>query len=133
MKQPKFRGYCLETKQWYFGHGWFEADYTEDYLREKGIEQQAILHTEYSPIECELKSMGQHIGIKDKDGREVFEGDICSIEYGEPPVVVRFENSKGRFIFDDIAYETEWKIDDFHLDELRVIGNIYENSYLLEQ
>jgi hypothetical protein len=78
MKQPKFRGYSLETTSWHYGHGWFEADYTEEYKKEKGISDKAILYTDGSPIECELSSMGQFTGETVRE-KEIYDGDIIKV------------------------------------------------------
>ena len=75
-QQLKFRGFSNETKSWHYGHGWFEIDYTDEYLKEKGINQQAMLYTEGYPVECELSSIGQYTGLNDASDEELYEGDI---------------------------------------------------------
>lgn len=76
----------------------------------------------------------QSTGLKDKNGTEIYEGDI--IQHSEKPnpfFSYPFEVIKGR--------TGEWRLDNFRCgtvlafsnqDELEVIGNIYENPELLE-
>jgi hypothetical protein len=62
----------------------------------------------------------QFTGLLDKNGKEIFEGDILSHRYYSKPVICEFVD--GSFIFDDIS-----KYD----KSLEVIGNIYQNPELL--
>jgi len=61
MVQPRYRGFCVETNTWHYGHGWFRCDYTEEYKREHGIDDRAILYTTGHPVECHLASMGRFV------------------------------------------------------------------------
>lgn len=126
MGQPKFRGFSRETNKWHYGHGWFEIDYTDEFLKEKGIEQQAMLYTEGYPIECELASMGQFTGLKDKNDKEIYEGDILSDNrYSNIYDKVRFKD--GRFVCID-GYSLNNCLAEFQLE---IIGNIHKNPELL--
>lgn len=74
-----------------------------------------------------LIALMQYTGLKDKNGKEIYEGDIVKYKNDKPDKVI-FEN--GGFMTSRFYHRTpnNWKI---LLDELEVIGNIYENPELL--
>ena len=65
----------------------------------------------------------QYTGLKDKNGKEIYEGDIVKLWDREPELVV-WDNLIG--VYDPLSWET------FDTDECEVIGNIHENPELLE-
>ena len=84
-----------------------------------------------------MQDLMQYTGVKDKNGKEIYEGDIVLIKLDETSTwhktVVGFK--KGVFIADLIDKEDYVYI--FHHgftgDDFEIIGNIYENKNLLEE
>lgn len=73
------------------------------------------------------KTVGQCTVLKDKNGKKIFEGDVCN--YGDYVGVISFDEDECKFI---LTYD-ETDITDFSCiwgKELEVIGNIFENPEL---
>lgn len=68
----------------------------------------------------------QYTGLKDKNGKEIYEGDILAFDNGYCDVV-RFERGAWRWNSGHNVLGVSWKI-----NVLEVIGNIWENPELLE-
>ena len=84
-----------------------------------------------------MQDLMQYTGLKDKNSKEIYEGDIVLIKLDETSTwyktVVGFK--KGAFIADLIDKEDYVYI--FHHgftgDDFEIIGNVYENKNLLEE
>ena len=75
----------------------------------------------------------QYTGLKDKNGTEIYEGDICNCREYECFGKVEWNNEEAGFYFcvamEGGGFEEEHLYD--YVDELEVIGNIYDNPELL--
>lgn len=77
----------------------------------------------------------QSTGLNDKNGKEIYEGDIC-IDHGGIPCIgeIKYDEDFAGFFFylkyEDVPFIEQESIYDFV--DIEVIGNIYENPELLE-
>ena len=75
----------------------------------------------------------QSTGLCDKEGTEVFEGDILHHQIQtEYTFIVKYDKDKGRWYGDGLSRTYRIDITKEFLPYYKVIGNIYENQELLE-
>ncbi|MGN0005357.1 MAG: YopX family protein [Candidatus Gastranaerophilaceae bacterium] len=81
-------------------------------------------------VEIDVNTLGQYIGIKDKNGTKMFEGDIC--EYNDYIGMIKFDEQDSMFTF---TYDGNIMTDFSCLwgKELEVVGNVQDNPELLEE
>lgn len=116
MREIKFRAWNKVDAKMY--HSNFEVT-ADGRIRTYGIYEKVILM--------------QYTGLKDKNAKEIYEGDIvigltlpCSDSY-----VCQWDNEGATFVFYD--KETDIYLGEAAFKELTVIGNIYENPELINQ
>jgi uncharacterized phage protein (TIGR01671 family) len=96
--------------------------------------QRAIILSDFTDNIDRIELM-QYTGLKDKNGKEIFEGDIvkCAFATGKEPCKVIEEkgcfwvSQKGMKYLQTEAHDNLY----WHNSECEVIGNIYENPELL--
>ena len=71
----------------------------------------------------------QYTGLCDKNGKEIYEGDIIKDEF-DRSFIVDWLCNEARFSIKEINKKTLYKMVINHL-KVEVIGNIYENNELL--
>jgi uncharacterized phage protein (TIGR01671 family) len=139
MREIKFRGKRVDNGEWVYG------DLIHRYSN--WIYIAPIPSTiEITPIEIDPETVGQYTGLKDKNGKEIYEGDIVEIKVVSVRKEDKWDGETGEYLgweyvevpFKDIKI-VEWLGDGFNLfygnwieDEFEVIGNIFDNPELLK-
>ena len=79
-----------------------------------------------------VETVGQYTGLDDKNGKEIYEGDIVKLDSNMLKMtgIVTYHNNEAVFVLEDLHDEIEeclW----YMQEDLEVIGNIYDNPELL--
>lgn len=137
-REIKFRAWDKYKKQMYFVSS-IDYDIFSQEIRTISIAHENGMCTAYNKNhnseECDITALElmQSTGLNDKNGKEIYRGDIVQVlftdkeESGIKGQVI-YSNDQASYIVID-RNNDEWELG--YLDNLEVIGNIYENSELL--
>lgn len=136
MREIKFRGKAKHNNNWYFGYLNYSQSRKEYYILEDFASFPAPIFE---------NTIGECTGLIDKNGNEIYEGDILKYTFDNPGSVVATEN--GLKVRIDKVFWSEWR-SSFALgskgcnndlftyvrngNRVEVIGNIYDNPELLK-
>lgn len=131
LRAIKFRGKSVLNDEWIYGD-----------LVHRTDSPKTISPVQINGIGVKEDTVGQFTGLFDKNGKEIYEGDIISVN-GKYPKLVKYIDDYACFCLANITdlnkkWISPWQQvspswwNDFKR-EIRVIGNIYDNPELIKE
>lgn len=129
MREIKFRGWVKSSNKMLpvYDLGLSNVDQYTIGIADCGDLNCGLCVDYYEKHEVEVM---QYTGLKDKNGREIYEGDIVAYDSERALGNVIYKDG-GFYVEEDRAMLAEWKIADDIID-VKVVGHIYVKPELLE-
>ena len=132
MKTIKFRGYNLKNNKWIYGY--YFVNRGQHFVVEDGIANPQNTWEDYL---VEADTIGQFTGLLDKNGVEIYEGDIIGCHNPSIKHLIFYNEKQGRFMAALNGDIENYFVGVCGLDDSRwnvskkVIGNTYDNPELI--
>lgn len=146
MREIKFRGKRVDNGEWVYGYYWRDNSNGKHKITIDLSEDNFRCH------EVDPETVGEYIGLKDKSGKEIYEGDVISLEVyvSEEGTTIEHDNEvkylvppKEDYVLGVVEFYRsgfvmtlmgdEGKVYSDIEEETIIVGNIYENPELLNK
>lgn len=123
MREFKFRAWSDETKMMYHSH------------RPNGTNNPMWSYDSVFRANNPKTHIMQYTGLHDKNGKEIYDGDIAKYMQYKTPIVIIWDCKFAAFDFYHVGDEGARHILSPRIasESIEVIGNTYENPELLEE
>ncbi len=137
-REIKFRGKRLDNGEWMYGNYAKYKDYSDN-VHESMIDKDGYMH------DIVPSTVGQYTGLKDKNGNEIWEGDIFKedsngivrsvfrvpggLAFEDNPVSFGYDHRAPVYPYSPIA---EMQNASWLSQSCEIIGNIHDNPELLK-
>lgn len=143
MRNIKFRGKRKDNGEWVEGYYLYVEEQNKHYILTGELKSYpvdyvhpALTEQGFEWVEVKEETVCQYTGLQDKNGVEIYEGDICACFCGTQIFSVEYCEERCGYFFDDCVICGDAEPMPECLGNLRntieVIGNIYDNPELLE-
>lgn len=142
MREIKFRAWDIKTGEWRYGYIIFGKDNSLAWIITEGYEATYGSTPDQNIFRVDSETVGQLTGLKDKNGKEIYEGDIVAIdlwqgnEHGYIPEdgVIQWhqESCAFKWFSGDKSDLNNYWLSQADTKQREVIGNIYEDKELLK-
>lgn len=144
MREIKFRAKDTLERNWYVGSYMFTDDNKNDPFRRRPFKEnhRIIFYSSgdwnmggWNDVEIDPSTLGQYTGLKDKNGKEIYEGDIIRSFDSSGDIILHYivwKEEEARFVafYKGKTFSSKCSLNQAWIDEYEkeVVGNIHDND-----
>jgi len=120
-REIKFRGKSIYSNEWVYGDHIHSKQF-------KGYSNEYRIHDKESGLESDInpETVGQYTGLKCKNGKEIYEGDIIQSDYRNRIFTIIWRRNGWA-----LEWNKSYEYSTLYNRSVMVIGNIHDNPDLL--